>query len=166
MFEDTDNDGRADKVTPFLEGLNAPTGFQFYKDGVLIMQAPDFWYVRDTDGDGRADTKERVLMGLDSADSHHTANAIAYDPGGAVYLSDGVFHRTQVETPNGPLRNNDAAIYRFEPRTGKFETYISYGFANPHGKVFDRWGNGIITDATGNANYWPATVSAIHRANR
>ncbi len=159
VFEDTDNDGRADKVTPFLEGLNAPTGFQFYKDGVLIMQAPDFWFVRDTDGDGRADTKERVLMGLDSADSHHTANAIAYDPGGAMYLSDGVFHRTQVETPNGPLRNNDAAIYRFEPRTGKFETYISYGFANPHGKVFDRWGNGIITDATGNANYFDAPFS-------
>jgi len=159
VFEDTDGDGHADKVTPFLEGLNAPTGFQFYKDGVLIMQAPDFWFARDTDGDGRADTKERVLMGLDSADSHHTANAIAYDPGGAMYLSDGVFHRTQVETPNGPLRNNDAAIYRFEPRTGKFETYISYGFANPHGKVFDRWGNGIITDATGNANYFDAPFS-------
>jgi len=159
VFEDTDRDGRADKVTPFLEDLNAPTGFQFYQDGVLIMQAPDFWFVRDTDGDGRGDWKERVLMGLDSADSHHTANAIAYDPGGAMYLSDGVFHRTQVETPTGPLRNNDAAIYRFEPRTGKFETYIAYGFANPHGKVFDHWGNGIITDATGNDNYFDAPFS-------
>ena len=159
VFEDTDNDGRADKMTPFLDDLNAATGFQFYKDGVLVMQAPDFWFVRDTDGDGRGDWKERVLMGLDSADSHHTANALAYDPGGAIYLSDGVFHRTQVETAHGPLRNNDAAIYRFEPRTGKFETYISYGFANPHGKVFDRWGNGIITDATGNANYFDAAFS-------
>lgn len=159
MFEDTDGDGRADKMTPFLDDLNAPTGFQFYQDGVLVMQAPDLWFVRDTDGDGRGDWKERVLMGLDSADSHHTANAIAYDPGGAMYLSDGVFHRTQVETPTGPLRNIDAAIYRFEPRTGKFETYISYGFANPHGKVFDRWGNGIITDATGNDNFFDAPFS-------
>ena len=159
VFEDTDKDGRADKVTPFLEDLNAATGFQFYKDGVLVMQAPDFWFVRDTDGDGRADWKERVLMGLDSADSHHTANAIAYDPGGAMYLSDGTFHRTQIETANGPLRNNDGAIYRYEPRTGRIETYVSYGFANPHGKVFDRWGNGIITDATGNANYFDAAFS-------
>ena len=61
-------------------------------------------------------------MGMDSADSHHTTNSICYEPGGAVYLSDGVFHRTQVETAHGVVRNNDAAIYRFEPRTGKFET--------------------------------------------
>ncbi len=159
VFEDTDGDGKADKVTHFIDDLNAPTGFQFYKDGVLVMQAPDLWYIRDTDGDGKADTKERVLMGMDSADSHHTANAICHDPGGAVYLSDGVFHRSQVETVNGPVRNDDAAIYRFEPNTAKFETYIPYGFANPHGRVFDYWGNDFITDATGNANYFGPAFS-------
>ena len=159
VFEDTNRDGKADKVTTFLDDLNCPTGFQFYKDGVLLMQAPDLWFARDTDGDGKADWKERVLMGMDSADSHHTANAICLDPGGAVYLSDGVFHRTQVETALGPVRNNDAAIYRFEPRTGRFETYIPYGFANPHGRVFDQWGNDIVTDATGNANYFGPAFS-------
>jgi len=159
VFEDTDGDGKADKMTEFLGDLNCPTGFQFYKDGVLIMQAPDLWFVRDTDGDGKADWKERVLMGLDSADSHHTANAICLDPGGSIYLSDGVFHRTQVETAKGPIRNNDAAIFRFEPRTGKFETYVAYGFANPHGRVFDYWGNDLITDATGNNTYFAPAFS-------
>jgi azurin len=159
IFEDTDGDGRADKRSVFLEDLNCPTGFQFYRDGVLVMQAPDLWFVRDTDGDGRADWKERVLMGMDSADSHHTANSICHEPGGAVYLSDGVFHRTQVETAYGPVRNSDGAIYRFEPRTGKFETYIAYGFANPHGRVFDYWGNDIVTDATGNNSYFGPAFS-------
>jgi glucose/arabinose dehydrogenase len=133
VFEDTNRDGRADRCIHFLDDLNAPTGFQFYKDGVLVVQAPDLWFVRDTNGDGTGDWKERVLMGLDSADTHHTANALAYDPGGSIYLSDGVFHRTQVETAWGPVRNNDGAIYRFEPGTGRFETYVSYGFANPLG---------------------------------
>jgi glucose/arabinose dehydrogenase/azurin len=159
VFEDTNRDGKADKVFSFIEDLNAPTGFQFYKDGVLVMQAPDLWFVRDTNGDGKADWKERVLMGMDSADSHHTANSICYDPGGAMYLSDGVFHRTQVETAWGPVRNNDAAIFRFEPRTGKFETYIPYGFANPHGRVFDYWGNDLVTDATGNNTYFGPAFS-------
>src|SRR5437016_2067999 len=154
VFEDTNGDGKADKVTTFLDGLNCPTGFQFYKDGVLVMQAPDLWFVRDTNGDGKADWKERVLMGMDSADSHHTANSMVLDPGGATYLSDGVFHRTQVETAIGPVRNNDACIYRYEPITGKFERYAPYGFANPHGLVFDYWGNDIITDATGNNSYF------------
>jgi hypothetical protein len=98
-------------------------------------------------------------MGIDSADSHHTANSLCLDPGGAIYLSDGVFHRTHVETALGPVRNNDGAIYRFEPRTGKFETYISYDFANPHGRVFDYWGNDLVTDATGNNNYFGPAFS-------
>ena len=159
VFEDVDGDGKADRCTPFIDDLNAPTGFQFYKDGVLIVQAPDLWFVRDTDGDGKADWKERVLMGLDSADSHHTSNAVVLDPGGSIYLSDGVFHRTQVETAFGPVRNDDAAIFRFEPRTGRFETHIAYGFANPHGKVFDRWGNDFVTDATGNNTYFAPAFS-------
>src|SRR5688572_18499989 len=159
IFEDTNGDGKADKQIEFIGDLNAPTGFQFYKDGVLIMQAPSLLYVRDTNGDDKADWSERILMGLDSADSHHTANAICYEPGGAIYLSDGVFHRTQVETHEGPLRNNDAAIYRFEPRTGRFDNYIPYGFANPHGRVFDYWGNDLVTDATGNNTYFGPAFS-------
>ncbi len=159
VFEDTNGDGKADKCTTFLDDLNCPTGFQFYKDGVIVVQAPDVWFVRDTNGDGKADWKERILNGMDSADSHHTANALALDPGGAIYLSDGVFHRTQVETAAGPVRNTDAAIYRFEPRTGRFERYIPYDFANPHGRVFDFWGNDLVTDATGNNTYFGPAFS-------
>jgi mono/diheme cytochrome c family protein/glucose/arabinose dehydrogenase len=151
--------GKIVKVTTFADGLNCPTGFQFYKDGVLVMQSPDMWFLRDTDGDGKADWKERIVHGLDAADSHHETNSICYEPGGAVYFSDGVFHRTNVETLNGPVRNINGAIYRFEPRTSRFDRYVPYGFANPHGRVFDYWGNDIITDATGNASYFGPAFS-------
>lgn len=159
ILEDRDGDGRADKCSTFMDDLNCPTGFQFHRDGILLMQAPDLWFVRDTDGDGKADWKERVLMGIDSADSHHTANSMCLEPGGATYLSDGVFHRTQVETPWGVVRNTDGCIYRYEPRTHRFERYAAYGFANPHGRVFDYWGNDYITDGTGNANYFGPAFS-------
>src|SRR5207245_3541425 len=135
-----------------------PTGFQFYKDGILLMQAPDLWWVH-TGHDGKAGKVDRLLMGMDSADSHHTTNAMAWDPGGATYLSDGVFHRTQVETADGPVRNTDACIYRFEPRTYKFERYVPYGFANPHGRVFDYSRSDIITDATVNNSYFAPAFS-------
>jgi azurin/glucose/arabinose dehydrogenase len=151
--------GKVAKMTTFADGLNCPTGFQFYKDGVLVMQSPDLWFLRDTDGDGKADFRERVLHGLDAADSHHETNSMCLEPGGAVYLSDGVFHRTNVETFNGPVRNTDGAIYRYEPNTGKFMRHAPYGFANPHGRVFDYWGNDLITDATGNANYFGPAMS-------
>jgi glucose/arabinose dehydrogenase/mono/diheme cytochrome c family protein len=147
--------GKVAKSHVFLDGLNCPTGFQFYKDGVILIQSPDMWFVRDTDGDGKADWKEKILTGMDAADSHHETNSICYEPGGAMYFSDGVFHRTQVETfDRGAIRNTNGGIYRFEPQTFKFSRYVPYGFANPHGRVFDYWGNDIITDATVNANYF------------
>ena len=154
VFDIDPKTGKAIKCTHFLENLNCPTGFQFYKDGVLVMRSPCLEYWRDTDGDGKADTVERLLDGLDAADSHHETNSMCLEPGGATYCSDGVFHRTNIETAVGPVRNVNGAIYRFEPRSGKFERYIPYGFANPHGRVFDYWGNDIITDAPGNANYF------------
>ncbi len=154
VFDIDEKTGKFTKCTTFADGLNCPTGFQLYKDGALVMQSPDMWFIRDTNGDGKADWKERIVHGLDAADSHHETNSICYEPGGAVYFSDGVFHRTNVETINGPIRNTDGAIYRYEPRTSKFERYVPYNFANPHGRVFDYWGNDIITDATGNNSYF------------
>ena len=147
--------GKVAKSHVFLDGLNCPTGFQFYKDGVILIQSPDIWFVRDTSGKmEKADWKERLLTGMDAADSHHETNSICYEPGGAIYLSDGVFHRSQVETFNGVMRNTNGGIYRFEPQTSKLYRHVPYSFANPHGRVFDYWGNDIITDATGNANYF------------
>jgi putative heme-binding domain-containing protein len=160
ILEDTDGDGKADKCTVFADRLHCPTGFEFYGGGVLVAQAPDLLFLQDTDGDGKADVRRRVLHGLDSADTHHTSNSFALDPGGAVYFQEGTFHHTQVETPYGPpVRCANAGVYRYEPRTQKFEAYITHPFANPHGHVFDRWGQDIVVDGTGSQPYHAALFS-------
>ncbi|MBL9076796.1 MAG: dehydrogenase [Planctomycetes bacterium] len=159
VLTDDDGDGRADTCTTFASDLNAPTGFTFCRDGVLLVQAPDLWFLRDTDGDGRADRMQRVLMGIDSADSHHTTNAMGLDPALATTLSDGYFHRTQIETWRGPLRHADGCIWRFEPRTGRVELYAPYEFVNAHGKVWDEWGNDLLTNATGNHTFFGPAIS-------
>ncbi|MCX7699895.1 MAG: HEAT repeat domain-containing protein [Gemmataceae bacterium] len=154
ILEDTNGDGKADKMTVFADNLHCPTGFEFYNGGVLVAQAPDLLFLKDTNGDDKADLRERVLHCLDSADTHHTANSFVFDPGGALYFQEGTFHHTQVETPYGPpVRVANGAVFRYEPRTHKFDVYVTFGFANPHGHVFDRWGQDIVIDGTGAQPY-------------
>jgi putative heme-binding domain-containing protein len=160
ILEDTNGDGKADKCTPFAENLHCPTGFEFYNGGVLVAQCPDLWFLKDTDGDGKADVRTRVLGGLDSADTHHASNSFTLDPGGALYFQEGTFHHTQVETPHGPsVRCANAGVFRYEPRSQKFEVYVSFGFANPHGHIFDRWGRDIVIDGTSSNPYDAALFS-------
>ncbi len=161
IFEDTNGDGKADKCTTFVDDLNCPTGFQFYKDGVIVMQSPNLVYIEDTDGDGKGDKRTRILMGLCAADSHHETNALSYDPGGAIYPSDGVFHRSQVETLYGPVRNVNGCIYRYDLNSHKLERFTTDATVNPHGKVWDRWGNAYFTDATGNVNTFAEASSSF-----
>jgi hypothetical protein len=65
-----------------------------------------------------------------------------------------------VETPWGPTsRQADGGVYRFEPRSWRFETYIPMNFPNPHGHVFDYWGRDIVFDATGGQPYYGPSFS-------
>jgi putative heme-binding domain-containing protein len=160
IFEDTKGTGKADKVTVFADHLHCPTGFEFYNGGVLVAQAPDLIFMKDSDGDGKADVRVRVLHGLDSADTHHTANSFALDPGGALYFQEGTFHHSQVETPYGPpARCANGGVFRYEPRAQKFEVYVTTPFANPHGHVWDRWGQDFVYDGTGANPYHGALFS-------
>ena len=160
ILEDTNGDGKADKRTVFAGDLDNPTGFEFWNGGVILAQAPNLVFLKDTNGDDKYDTKQILIGGMDSADTHHTMNSFVFDPGGALYIREGIFHRSQVETPWGPVvRQADGGVFRFEPKTFKFETYIPMNFPNPHGHTFDFWGRDIIFDATGGQPYYGPSMS-------
>lgn len=160
ILEDTNGDGRTDKIKTFAGDLHNPTGFEFWGKGVIVAQGPDILYLEDTDGDDDYDIKTRIIGGLDTADTHHTANSFTFDPSGSVYFQEGTFHHSQGETPWGPpVRVANGAVFKYEPRTGKFGLYTSYGFANPHGHAFDAWGDDIVVDGTGSVPYWGSVFS-------
>ena len=154
ILEDVDGDGRCDQVKHFANNLHNPTGFEFWGGGVLLAQAPDLMFLKDTDGDDVADIRLRVMHGLDSADTHHTANSFAIGPDGWLYFQRGIFHFTNTETPWGPaFRDTRSAMYRFNPLTSQVEHHFSLG-VNPHGITFDRWGNLFGTDGTSGRGYY------------
>jgi glucose/arabinose dehydrogenase/azurin/lysophospholipase L1-like esterase len=140
VLEDTDRDGKADKSTVFADHLNVPDGLAFYKDGVIISHQPRLVFMKDTDGDGKADVRKEILRGIDVTDAHH-GGMIAMGPMGNVMFCDGVFHRSQLETPHGVTRGVDATTYRFDLRKGSVEREYQTLTPNPWKITWDRWGN-------------------------
>jgi len=55
ILEDSDNDGRIDKRTVFLDGLMMPRAITLIRGGALVAEPPHLWFCRDTDGDGKCD---------------------------------------------------------------------------------------------------------------
>ena len=161
ILEDTDNDGVADECKVFADGLHNPTGFEFSNNGVIVAMAPEILFLEDTDGDDKADKRTMLLHGFDTADTHHAANSFAFGPGGGIYFQEGIFQFSQAETPYGTVRNKDAAIYRFHPRTARLEVYANHPFVNPHGHVFNKWGQDIILDGTMSRPYDGALASGF-----
>ncbi len=159
IYEDTDGDGKADKETVFADKLHVPTGIELGDGGAYVAQQPNLMFLKDTNGDDKADTRDLIMHGFDTADSHHAMHAFTWDPGGALYWQEGTFHFSQVETPYGPQRLANAGLFRFEPKTFKFDVFVSYSFANPWGHYFDKWGQNFVADASGGANYYGTAFS-------
>ncbi|PQO44194.1 PVC-type heme-binding CxxCH protein [Blastopirellula marina] len=144
---DDDGDGVADRCTVFADGLNSVTGFEFWGGGMIVAALPELWFLKDTDGDDKADVKIRILQGLSSADSHHSANAMVLGPDGWIYWSRGVFNVAAMETPTQTYHSTTTGVHRFNPRTYEMEFHYPIG-PNPHGDVFDKWGYQFANDGT------------------
>jgi mono/diheme cytochrome c family protein/glucose/arabinose dehydrogenase len=78
VLEDTNDDGRMDRRTIFLDSLVLPRAVKVLAHGVLVAETPHLWFARDTTGDLRADTKVLVRddYGTKSSNPEHNANGL------------------------------------------------------------------------------------------
>ncbi|MGK0185606.1 MAG: azurin/glucose/arabinose dehydrogenase [Verrucomicrobiales bacterium] len=158
ILEDNDRDGVADKHTVFLDKMKLIHGFGLADGGgAFVAQVPNLILAKDTSGDGKADWVRAVLHGFGAEDAEHAMNNFRWSPGGSLYFSQGIFYNTQIETPYGPQRVRDAAVFRYTPREHRLEIPVSHALWNPYGKVFDHWGRGILLDASA-GQYYPMDV--------
>ncbi|MBI5801024.1 MAG: c-type cytochrome [Verrucomicrobia bacterium] len=155
ILEDTDGDGRADKVTVFADGFSLATGILLGHGGVFLGQAPHLLFLQDTNapllgGAGsftKANKQTVLLTGFGLEDRHELLNGFTWGPDGQLYMTHGVFTRANVsnpERPGEPAVRMDAAVARYDVRTKKFEVYAD-GTSNPWGVDFDRAGNAFLS---------------------
>lgn len=160
ILEDTDGDGKANQQTTWADGLHLPIGFEFAPEGVYISQGTNLVLYTDTDGDDRADRKEIVLSGFDDHDTHHAISAFVADPSGAIYMAEGVFLHTNVETPYGPVRATNGGFFRYNPQRRRLERTAQLSIPNPWGIAIDAWGQPFFAETSGPDFRWmlPGTV--------
>jgi mono/diheme cytochrome c family protein/glucose/arabinose dehydrogenase len=154
ILEDNNADGKADKQIIFAEGLHLPVGFEFAPEGVYVSQGTNLVLLTDTDGDDKADKKEIILSGFDDHDTHHAHSAYAADPSGAIYMGEGVFLHTNVETSYGPVRATNGGFYRYAPQRHHLERVAQLAIPNPWGIGFDDWGQNFFAETSGPDVRW------------
>ena len=99
ILEDTDGDGKADKVTVFADKIfPVPMGIaveEHYKEGkytgcrVFIGNSPDLLVLEDTDGDDKADKRYPLLTGFGGVDSDHGVHGMVLGLDGKLYFTHG-----------------------------------------------------------------------------
>ncbi len=164
IFEDTDNDGKADKQTIFADHLHLPVGFEFAPEGVYVSQGTNLKLYTDTDGDDHADKVEIVLSGFDDHDTHHVISAFCADESGAIYMGEGIFLHSNVETPYGTIRATQAGFMRYAPQLKKLERVAQLPIPNPWGIAFNEWGQNFFLSTSGPDFQWmmPGTNKPIY----
>jgi putative membrane-bound dehydrogenase-like protein len=136
VLEDTDGDGRADKATVFVEGLNLASAIAIGQGGVYVGQAPYLLFYPDRNRDDRPDGDPEVLLtGFGLQDAHATVNSLAWGPDGWLYGAQG-------STVTARIQGHEfqQAIWRYHPRSKRFEVFAEGG-GNTWGLDFDAQGN-------------------------
>ncbi len=157
IYDDTDGDHRADKITLFADGFNLATGIAVGHGGVFIGAAPDLLFIPiDKSGDKPAGPPQKLLTGFGRHDTHELLNTFTWGPDGWLYGCHGVFTHSKVKRVAGvesaspqpdadePAIDMNAAVWRYHPRTRKFEIFAE-GTSNPWGIDFDNRGNMFLT---------------------
>lgn len=147
-LEDTNGDGVMDRKTVFADGLELPTSLVFYKDGVIVSQAPDTLWIRDTDGDGKADKTEVLFTGWGTFDTHAVTSNLRWGQDGWIYgsvgYSSGEPHSLDGSRKFGRI---SAGLYRFRPDGSALEQ-VAAGSCNTWGCEIAPDGEVFFTTAT------------------
>ena len=158
ILEDTDGDGRADKVTVFAEGFNIVTSMVFVDGGLLVAQAPDFIFLKDTDGDDKADLTQVVLNGWGKGDTHAGPSNLRYGFDNQVYGTVG--YSGFRNTFDGEEKRFSQGMFRMAPDGSDIDFLYQFN-NNTWGAGFNAEGDAFGSTANNNPSFFggiPATA--------
>ncbi len=158
ILEDTDGDGRCDKITVFADGLNIPTSLAFADGGVIVHQAPITLFLKDTDGDDRADHRETLIDGWGPGDTHAGPSNLRYGFDNQIWGTVG--YSAYNGTIGGEEKRFGMGVYHFN-QDGKSMEFLHQFNNNTWGLGFNEAGDVFGSTANNNPSFYcgiPATA--------
>lgn len=153
-LEDSNGDGKADRLEEFATDFDAPEdgpaiGLIYGNGNTIYMTCiPHVWALQDTDGDGKADKRESLIDGFGPKNSlsGHDLHGLAWGPDGKLYFSMGD-RGYNLKTKEGKqLKNtNSGAAFRCDPDGSNLEIFY-YNLRNPQELAFNEYGDLFTVD--------------------
>ena len=138
ILEDTNGDGKADKVTVFAKGLRHCTSIVFHKDGVIATDGPDLVYLGDENGDDKADSRVVLGKGINIGDTHASMSSMIHGMDGWVHATVG-YSGIDMEV-GGEKKKFGQSVFRFTPDFSKLDFLQS--------TTNNTWGIGLMEDGS------------------
>lgn len=144
VLESTKGDGKFDKITTVIEGLNIPSGIAIGHGGVWLANAPDILYYPFEDfANAKLGKPQVVVTGFGRFDTHELPNSLTWGPDGWLYGLNGVFNRSVVKQ-DGKTFDFTCALFKIHPKTKKFELFCE-GTSNPWGLAINENGDFFVS---------------------
>ncbi len=147
LLEDTDGDGKYDKVTVFADHVLEVSGLMPWKGGLLVTSAPDIYFMKDTDGDGKADVRQVLFHGFSLVDPEGRITNLRLRLDNWIYAANSGSNGsiTQPDHPERPPVLVRGADFRFRPDRGLAEPASG---PTQFGMALDDWGDRFISQNT------------------
>lgn len=141
IFEDTDGDGKYDRSTDAITGLNIATSVVTGRGKIWVLNPPYLLAYPDPDGGGIPNgNPEIALTGFGMEDLHAVANSLRWGPDGWLYGAQG--STTTANVSSSVSKNVSFAgqvIWRYNTDTHVFEVFAEGG-GNTFNVEFDSKG--------------------------
>ena len=154
-LDDTDGDGKADKVQVAFEGFNSnvsevAAGILWHDGALYVTCFPALYKLTDPDGDGVFDKSEELVtgMGIHVGYGGHDMHGPVLGVDGRIYWSMGDKGFNITKDGKKYYGPGLGAVFRIDPDGSHFEIFCD-GVRNPFEMEFDAYGNLIAADHDG-----------------